>query len=308
MGILSDKLPSKEVDEFMLNRLLRSFEDEDVDGLDDVISSFRKTCASGVYDELKTAFDSRFQFYQFDKMMDYEVMPQNSVYSLAYENLDHTMPKLGYIIRFQFFKSMYKLIEYRYCMTKKELYENDMRNVYLSGLDERLLFSLNNFNETSNLPQLSSEFFQKLKVVNWENKTSKKFAKKLKHLKIRFAYTRTALVKYQQLHLIEEAFIELIAGCSAVNDDRDYITKEDIITSYKTYLKLLNTDVTKYKARNALNDKEHVGGGYLVCDQCNEYYKLQPGESQDDFDGECECGGKLQYYADIDWLLNNGKD
>lgn len=34
---------------------------------------------------------------------------------------------------------------------------------------------------------------------------------------------------------------------------------------------------------------------YLVCDKCNSYYKLQPGESAKDFD-RCERGNKLKYY------------
>ena len=42
--------------------------------------------------------------------------------------------------------------------------------------------------------------------------------------------------------------------------------------------------------------------GYLVCTKCNTYYKLQPGESPDDFDNKCECGGKFKYYNNIDWL------
>ncbi len=32
--------------------------------------------------------------------------------------------------------------------------------------------------------------------------------------------------------------------------------------------------------------------GYLVCDSCEGYYKLQKGENPDDFMDECECGGK----------------
>lgn len=32
---------------------------------------------------------------------------------------------------------------------------------------------------------------------------------------------------------------------------------------------------------------------YLVCEDCGGYYKLQSGESADDF-SECECGGKLK--------------
>ena len=30
--------------------------------------------------------------------------------------------------------------------------------------------------------------------------------------------------------------------------------------------------------------------GYLVCDKCRGYYKLEPDESPDDFEDECECG------------------
>jgi len=36
---------------------------------------------------------------------------------------------------------------------------------------------------------------------------------------------------------------------------------------------------------------------YLVCDKCNKYYELQPGENPEDFDLTCECGGSL--HADI---------
>jgi hypothetical protein len=45
------------------------------------------------------------------------------------------------------------------------------------------------------------------------------------------------------------------------------------------------TPIPKTKAEN----------GYLVCNKCEGYYELQPGESPDDFSDECECGGKLEY-------------
>jgi hypothetical protein len=41
-----------------------------------------------------------------------------------------------------------------------------------------------------------------------------------------------------------------------------------------------------------------IGGfemGYLVCDRCNDYYKLHPGEYQKYFDVRCKCGGRLKY-------------
>ncbi len=34
---------------------------------------------------------------------------------------------------------------------------------------------------------------------------------------------------------------------------------------------------------------------YLVCNKCNAYYELQPGEKPEDFNDNCSCGGKLEY-------------
>ncbi len=41
-------------------------------------------------------------------------------------------------------------------------------------------------------------------------------------------------------------------------------------------------------------------GGYLVCEECSGYYKLQPGEVPKDFIDKCECGGKLKYLETLE--------
>ncbi len=38
--------------------------------------------------------------------------------------------------------------------------------------------------------------------------------------------------------------------------------------------------------------------GYLVCSECNGYYKLQENETPEDFE-KCECGSLLTYYESI---------
>ncbi|KAF5083375.1 zinc ribbon domain-containing protein [Methanobacterium aggregans] len=42
----------------------------------------------------------------------------------------------------------------------------------------------------------------------------------------------------------------------------------------------------------------HINDGeeYLVCDDCRGYYKLQEGESPEEFEN-CRCGGSLKYYG-----------
>ncbi len=38
---------------------------------------------------------------------------------------------------------------------------------------------------------------------------------------------------------------------------------------------------------------------YLICNKCKNYYELQSGESPEDFELDCKCGGKLEL-KDID--------
>jgi len=49
--------------------------------------------------------------------------------------------------------------------------------------------------------------------------------------------------------------------------------------------------------------------GYLICQECGGYYKLENGESKEDF-VSCECYGSLTYVEDIDGYLkeNNKSD
>ena len=41
--------------------------------------------------------------------------------------------------------------------------------------------------------------------------------------------------------------------------------------------------------------------GYLKCKECGEVYKLQEGESPDDFN-MCHCGGEIEYHLCSDQL------
>ena len=74
------------------------------------------------------------------------------------------------------------------------------------------------------------------------------------------------------LQRAEDKFVLFIAGCSAVNSNRDAINEQDIIKGYKTYFKLINTDITKFKVEYC-----HPLGnnGYLVCNKCGGYYVLK---------------------------------
>lgn len=43
----------------------------------------------------------------------------------------------------------------------------------------------------------------------------------------------------------ENFALTFLASCNVVNQDRDKILAENVVVAYKTYLKLLNTDISK---------------------------------------------------------------
>ncbi len=73
---------------------------------------------------------------------------------------------------------------------------------------------------------------------------------------------------YQKLSVISTILYGFILGCAAV-------------VTVKTYIK--NRKISKKT------------NGKLVCEKCGNYYKLEKGESPDDFSDKCECGGHLEY-------------
>jgi len=224
------------------------------------------------------------------------------LYNLASDNLSH-FPFTSDFITNREFNQIYIFFEKIYYMNLgRKLEHEDAINIFFSRLDERVIFALDKFDEISDVPEITSDFLLKLKKLKWKDKKTNKFHDKLL---LAYWYAERDLVGSNLIfEAIERGFLLTLTGCSVVSEGRDEIIYEDVIRAFKTYFKLLKTDITKFTTK-----PEVVGdNGYLVCDKCKEYYKLQPGESPDDFTGECECGGNLKFYENIDWLLEGGGD
>jgi hypothetical protein len=54
---------------------------------------------------------------------------------------------------------------------------------------------------------------------------------------------------------------------------------------------MVSNEEISQKLRNRREGK--AINGYLICNTCGGYYELQLGESPEDFDLECGCGGRL---------------
>jgi len=64
------------------------------------------------------------------------------------------------------------------------------------------------------------------------------------------------------------------------------------------YVQIRESDL-KYIGKKRKTNKKKENRGYLVCNKCNGYYKLQSYESPENFADQCECGGKLEYHDNI---------
>ncbi|MBI5459361.1 hypothetical protein [Methanobacterium sp.] len=145
------------------------------------------------------------------------------------------------------FLSLYLLLERLYFVQiGHKLRAEDLLNIYFSGLDERLVFFLNEFDTVvdEDIPEPSKEYFQVLKYMKYQDETVKNMKRELGFL------IGTAIRYYVgRLGGWENNVLKTLIYCSAASDGRKIITRKDIVRGYETYFKLLNKDITKYKAR-----------------------------------------------------------
>ncbi|MDP3035500.1 MAG: hypothetical protein Q8M97_10425 [Methanobacteriaceae archaeon] len=301
-----------------INRLFSYLGDCDIEGLDEVLAEIKVMCESKFYIELVDAFRSENNISK-DRVFTVEELLKVRILRLADNNLRHgnlidTIMSRS-VITAKYFISIYSFIEFTYCIfNKKPTKFDDAINIFFSRLDERIIFALDHFDKFSldEIPEPTPEYFQAIRKLEWKDKKTKKLYNKLTELMrevMDFSLDYSDLIervqKISTYRSTEDLFILTLAGCSVVNDSRQKIEYQDIIIAYNTFFKLIKTDVTKYKAIPEL--VQGINGyqgnasqdGYLVCDKCNSHYKLESGESADDFEDTCDCGGHLVYKETI---------
>ena len=206
------------------------------------------------------------------------------------------------LINFPDFYFLYKFLEAVYFLNIGHfLKKEDLEKLYFCRLDENIISNLDDFEDLSSR-EITTEFFVKLKHLEWENKETDTFFNQLNRARIDMIYDFTEfsdidysgsmtpsgigldrpnlqMSAFPPLHkrayvlsgipinrgvinygiffsilpygspyfnfpATENAFLLFLAGCSAVNSDRDVINENDVIKAYKTYYKLLTTNIS----------------------------------------------------------------
>lgn len=268
-------------------------------GLEGVLLEIRDIMESGFYEKLIAASNQEKFNNDIDFLGD---LPKHRIEILAYDNL-----KKGGLITTIFTKSiitvqdtltLYSFIESVYYMHKSPLEKEDMMNIYFSGLDERIIFALDDFDSVKleDSPEPTPEYIKSLGKTYWEEKELYKKLNELMFEVMDFILDYPDIKDWSSKYRsTEDLFVQFLAACSAVNDGRLGIGIEDTVKAYTTFLKLIKTDVTVYKAiPERISDLDNHSN-YLVCKSCGNYYQIPEGESKDDYSDICECGGKLKY-------------
>jgi hypothetical protein len=130
--------------------------------------------------------------------------------------------------------------------TGRKIYQEDLYKVEQGNMATQIVLLLENFDSNQKTPQPTAEFFKKLGKVKWQDKKAKEILNNISNLFFTLAFNKWGGINVGwNFPATEKAFILLLSGCSAVLEGKNKINAFDVIRANRTYLKLLNTDISK---------------------------------------------------------------
>ncbi|MBP2045804.1 hypothetical protein [Methanobacterium aggregans] len=216
----------------------------DVEGLKEVIEGILALEVSGVYDGLVHGMgdDSRLDSGDFDEL--------SELIKLASENMSKFPLSIPFapLITAKFVMVTYTFVYDLYNIKLgRDFTLNELNNIFYGSMATRILLMLDDFDSDLETPKPTTEFFKRLGKVKWQNKQVKRLYNHIHEINFMLIHNKwkgTERVSTTFL-VTEEAFILLLSGCSAVICGRDKINIFDVVTANKTYLKLINTDISR---------------------------------------------------------------
>lgn len=212
---------------------------------------------------------------------------------LIEDNQDSSVHLVGY----ETFHNLHIFLEKLYSLhLGRELVEDDLWALHKSDLPERVLGGLEVFDVFKGDLFLGDDFFQHIKSVIWDEEALIFFTK-LQNLLNSFLFENKN--ENETIFSLElEKVLVLLAHCSAVSRDSQYIDIGNVLMAYNTLFKIINSNIA------SLVDKRYYRG-LLSCQDCNELYPLLDSESPHDF-SQCSCGGELEYLSSENWNYSKG--
>ena len=129
----------------------------------------------------------------------------------------------------------------------REFTLEELNKIFYGDMATRILLLLEDFDSNLETPQPTAEFFKRLGKVKWQDKKAKKLFNGIYKIKFMLILNNWKGVgtRGSTFRVTENAFLLLLSGCSAVLDGRDRIGVDDVVRANKTYLKLIDTDISE---------------------------------------------------------------
>ncbi|MDP2836417.1 MAG: hypothetical protein Q8N97_05495 [Methanobacteriaceae archaeon] len=128
------------------------------------------------------------------------------------------------------------------CQLGRELSLEENTTVFHSNLTTRIIFLLEDFDSNLETPPVDEEFFRKLGKIKKKDKRAKKLIDGFLDIR-QVIKVNTYCESPVTFGVNEIAWLDFLAGCSAVKEGRNYLSVSDIVTANKVYIKLVNTDL-----------------------------------------------------------------
>lgn len=232
----------KEKNKKNAEKVLRDF--PDVKGLKDVFDDVLALLDSEIYDKVYRAGQKNpvEMTSYIDTVDDLLRLRQVKLASEILKNPPLYVASLTGVIIITHFQALFAFIGgIHYAYAQKKLNRNS--TVKEHTILEHLMSLLDDFDTSVNFQPPDEEFYKKLKDIKWD-KQGKKLFGKIDRIRGNIATVRWGSTS-STFGTTENFALTFLAACNVVNQNRNKMLKEDVVTAYKTYLKLLNTDITK---------------------------------------------------------------
>ena len=221
-------------------KILKEF--PDVENLQDVLEGVQALMNSEIYDKVYDATKTKVrQLGGNETVEDLLEFPQVKLATKVLKEVPFYLPPLTDVIVSSQFIATVSMIDFiTYAYKQADLSQKDLNKNH--SILECLMSLLDNFDKPVNFHSPDEEFYKKLKEIRWD-KQGKKLFNKINGIREDIAYVRWG--PSSTFGTGEGFALTFLAACNAVNQGRSKILPEDMAVSYRTYLKLLNTDISK---------------------------------------------------------------
>lgn len=225
-------------------KILNDF--HDVEGINEVLDDVLSLMDSEIYDKVYEASkkDPKEMTSYIDTVDDLLKLRQVKLASEILKDPPLYVASLTGVIIITHFKALFVFIggiHYAYAQKKLSRTSTVKEHTIL----ERLMSLLADFDKPINFQPPDEEFYNKLKDVKWD-KTAKKLFGKIHRIRGDIRVVRWGSTS-STFGTTENFALTFLAACNVINQNRNKMLKEDVIVANRTYLKLLNTDITKLK-------------------------------------------------------------